>query len=76
MKKIVLIIVLLMFSFNSFAKSDVVSDINLQSNNMNVPMQYTHLTSCGITAVSYSYEPVWQNELESWYAAMEEYYCG
>ncbi len=42
---------------------------------MYAPMQYSYLTSCGVTAVSYSYEPVSQSQYDDWAAAMEEWYC-
>ncbi len=87
MKKVVLIFALLLFSFNSFAKSDVISDklvlndkvitdVNLKSDNMYAPRRYTFLTSCGVTAVSYSYEDVSYDDYMAWGAAMNEFYCG
>ncbi len=87
MKKVALILELLLFSFNNFAKSDVVSnkfiindkvvsELPEKSNNFIKPMRYTYLTSCGVTAVSYSYEPVSLEDYLAWGAAMNEYYCG
>jgi len=86
MKKVVFILALLLFSLNSFAKSDVTSDklvVNDQINtditkndNMMASRQYSYLISCGKTAVGYSYEDVSLEDYMAWGAAMNEYYCG
>ena len=86
MKKVVFILAMLLFSFNSFAKSEVVSDklvindsinieVRINSDNMDSLHRYTYHTSCGRVAVSYSYEPVSASDLNDWKDAMEEYYC-
>ena len=87
MKKIVLILALLLFSFNSFASTDVIENplIEYKSNvteNSLIENQsggdlwiYVLITSCGQMAVSYSYEPVSQSQYNEWIAAMEQFYC-
>ena len=86
MKKIVFILAMLLFSFNSFASYDITSDkliinksnVELAINNDNLnagPTRYTYRTSCGVVAVSYSYEPVSASQYDEWAAAMEEFYC-
>jgi len=70
MKKVVLIMALLFLSVNSFAGNSLDNSI------MEKPMRFTWLTSCGETAVSYSYEPVSLEDYNAWGAEMEEFYCG
>ena len=86
MKKIVLILALLLFSFNNFASTGIVYDkliINekarsemLEKNNNHVkPFKYTYLTCCGVTAVSYSYEPVSMEDYLAWGEEMNQWHC-
>jgi len=70
MKKVVLIIALLFLSVNSFAGNKVHKNTNEE------PTKFTYVTSCGVTAISYSYEDVSIAQLSAWVDAMEEYYCG
>ncbi len=85
MKKVALILALLLFSFNNFAKSDVISEKLINKDKIKVelsteneqsgPLRYSYLTSCGVTAVSYSYEQVSLDAYIAWGEAMEEWYC-
>ena len=82
MKKLVLL-ALLLFTFNGFANNEVVkkplfehqSKIKVQKENLYILYRYTYVTSCGETAVSYSYERVSRSDQQRWASAMEEYYC-
>ncbi len=82
MKKLVLL-ALLLFTFNGFANKEVIkkplvehqSKIKVQKEKSYILYKFVYKTSCGETAVSYSYEPVKASDLKAWVDAMEEYYC-
>jgi hypothetical protein len=57
-------------SVSSFATNNVKTESNDY-----VPQLYAYLTSCGVIATSYSYEPVTASQYADWAGAMEEYYC-
>ncbi len=77
MKKIV--ILFLFISIGLFANKVPKNQINIlkiKTERLYVePTKYVYETSCGKTAVSYSYEPVTAEQLKEWQDAMEEYYC-
>ena len=81
MKKVVFIVAMLLFSFNSFASTDVIENplIEYQSisdEDVSPPVYYYFaFTSCGVLAESFSYEEVAEEDAVAWAEAMEAFYC-
>jgi len=87
MKKAILIITMLLLTFNTFASEDVIlyksntgneikNHLSINNDDKVKPFKYVYTTTCGEVATSYLYEPVSPEQLRDWAEAMNEYDCG